>query len=135
MTIAPVDVIRSHLKPLCSRDNHVMKLEFGCSSANTGNQSSYHCGYVGCSVRYNSTHGYYTLMGIPGHTYAVDEPGVNTLKCPIHGRWLYRRQNMNAEPGVHWSCAVEGCEYGYDADIKGRFGQDRAKEFVQKMRA
>lgn len=72
MTITPVDVIRSHLKPLCSRDNHVMKLEFSCSGlarANTGNQSSYHCGYVGCSVLYKSTHGYYTLMGIPGRTY------------------------------------------------------------------
>jgi len=111
MTIASVDVIRSLLKPLCSRDNHVMKFEFGCSRANTGHQSSYHCGYVGCSVRYNSTHGYYMLMGMPGHTYAVDEPGVNTVKCPIHGRWLDRRQNMDAERGVQqWSCAVEGCE-------------------------
>jgi hypothetical protein len=50
------------------------------------------------------------LMGMPGHTYAVDEPGVNTVKCPKHGRWLYRRQKIDAEMGVHWSCGVEDCD-------------------------
>jgi hypothetical protein len=30
------------------------------------------------------------LMGMSDHAYALDEPGVNTVKCPIHGRWLYR---------------------------------------------
>jgi len=79
MTIASADVLSRHLKPLCPRDNHVMKYESDHSRANTGDQSSYHCGYVGCSVRYNSDRGYYMLMGMPGHTYAVDEPGVNTL--------------------------------------------------------
>lgn len=119
MTIASANLVSSHLKPHCSRDNHVMKYESGGSRANTGDHASYHCGYVGCSVRYNSTDGYYMLMGIPCHTYAVDEPGVNTFQCPIHGRWLYRRQNIDAEPGVHWSCGVEGCDYGYDANTKG----------------
>ncbi len=119
MTIASVDVMRSHLKVRCSRDNHVMKFESVGSRANTGDQSSYHCGYVGCSVRYNSTHGYFMLMGMPGNAYAVDEPGVNTVKCPIHGRWLYRHQNIDTEPGVHWSCSVEGCDYGCDAQTKG----------------
>ena len=119
MTIVSADVLSSHLRPLCSRDNHVMKYESGGSRANTGDRASYHCGYAGCSVRYNSTHGYYMLMGMPGHTYAVDEPGVNTLKCPIHGRWLYRRKNIDTEPGVRWCCGVEGCDYGYDAKTKG----------------
>jgi hypothetical protein len=99
MTIAPRDVMSSHLKPLCSRDNHVMKYEAGRSMANTGIQSSYHCGYLGCSVRYNSSTGYYMLMGMSGHTYAVAEPGVNTLKCPKHHHWLYRRENIEAKPG------------------------------------
>jgi hypothetical protein len=119
MMIASTNVLSTHLRPLCSRDNHVMKYESSGSRANSGSHASYHCASVGCSVRYNATDGYYMLMGMPDHTYAVDEPGVNTVKCPIHGRWLYRRQNIDAEPGVHWSCGVEGCDYGYDANTKG----------------
>ena len=119
MTIASADVLSSHLKPLCPRDNHGMSYESGGSRANTGDLASYHCGYVGCSVRYNSADGYYTLMGMPGHTCTVEEPGVNTEKCPIHDRWLYCRQNIDAEPGVRWCCGVEGCDYGYDAKTKG----------------
>ena len=119
MMNSSVDVLSSHLKPLCSRDNHVMKYESGGSRTNTGNPSSYHCGFVGCSVRYNSTKGYYMLVGMTDHTYAVDEPGVNTMRCPTHGRWLYRRENIDAEPGVRWCCGVEGCDYGYDAKTKG----------------
>ena len=118
MMISSADVLSSHLKPLCSRDNHVMKYESGGSRANTGNQASYHCGLVGCSVRYNSTDGYYMLIGMPDHANAVDEPGVNTVRCPIHGRWLYRRENIEAEPGVSWFCGVEGCDYGYNANTK-----------------
>ena len=117
--ISSADVLSSHLKPLCSRDNHVMKYESGGSRANTGKQASYHCGLVGCSARYNSTDGYYMLVGMPDHANAVDEPGVNTVKCPIHGRWLYRRENIEAEPGVRWFCGVEGCDYGYNANTKG----------------
>jgi hypothetical protein len=119
MMISSADVLSSHLKPLCSRDNHVMKYESGGSRANTGNQASYHCGLVGCSARYNSTDGYYMLIGMPDHANAVDEPGVNTVKCPIHGRWLYRRENIEAEPGARWFCGVEGCDYGYNANTKG----------------
>jgi len=52
MTIAPANLLSSHLNPLCSRDDHEMKYESGGSSTDTGNESSYHCGYVGCSVRY-----------------------------------------------------------------------------------
>ena len=88
-----------------------MKYESGGSRANTGDRASYHCGYVGCSVRYNSTAGYYMLMGNPNHTYAVEEPGTNTLKYPIQNDWLYRRKNIVAEPGVVWCCGVEGCDY------------------------
>ena len=57
------------------------------------------------------------LVGMPGHAYAVDEPGVNTMKCPIHGRWLYRRRNIDAEPArVRRFCGVEDCHYGYIAN-------------------
>jgi hypothetical protein len=119
MMNSSVDVLSGHLKPLCSRDNRVMKYESGGSRANTGNQASYHCGWIGCSVRYNSTDGYYMLVGMPDHANAVDEPGVNTVKCPIHGRWLYRRENIETEPGVRWFCGVEGCDYGYITNTKG----------------
>ncbi len=120
MKTVSANILSSHLRPLCSRDNHAMKYEFGGSRANTGDYASYHCGYVGCSVRYNLTHGYYMLMGMPGHTYTVDEPGVNTVKCPRHNQWLYRRENIDAEPGVRWSCGVEVCDYGYAANTKGQ---------------
>lgn len=111
MTTASADVLSRHLRPLCSRDNHLMKYESGGSRANIGDRASYHCDYVGCSVRYNSTDGYYMLMGIPNHTYAVDEPGMNTVKCPKHDHWLYRRTNIDGESGVGWCCGVEGCDY------------------------
>jgi hypothetical protein len=113
MMISSENVLNRLLKPLCSRDNHVMKYERGGSSAST--VASYHCGSAGCSVRYNSTAGYYMLIGMSGHAYAVDEPGVNTMTCPIHGRWLYRRKNIDAEPRVRWFCGVEDCHYGYIA--------------------
>jgi hypothetical protein len=119
MMISSENVLNRHLKPFCSRDNHVMKYEVGGSRANFGNLASYHCGSIGCSVRYNSTDGYFVLIGIPGQTYAVDEPGVNTVKCPIHGSWLYRRENIDAEPRVRWFCSVKGCKFGYTANSKG----------------
>src|SRR2546429_10010880 len=80
MTVTSADVLSRHLKPLCSRDNHVMKYESGGSRANTGDRASYHCGIAGCSVRYSSTDGYYMLIGMPDHANAVDEPGVNTAR-------------------------------------------------------
>jgi len=116
--ISSESILSPHLKPLCSRDNHVMKYELGDSRANIGRLASYHCGSVGCSVRYNSTAGYYMLIGMPDHACVVDEPGVNTMKCPIHGRWLYRRKNTDAESRVRWFCGVEDCHYGYLADAK-----------------
>jgi hypothetical protein len=97
MTTASANVLSSDLRPLRSRDNHVTKYESGGYRANTGGRALHHRGYVGCRVRYSSTAGYYTLMGIPNHTYAVDEPGINTLKCPRHGHWLYRRKSVDAE--------------------------------------
>ena len=118
MTVTSADVLSRHLKPLCSRDNHVMKYESGGSRANTGDRASYHCGIAGCSVRYSSTDGYYMLIGMPDHANAVDEPGVNTARCPIHGRWLYRREDLEAQAGVRWLCGVEGCDYRYSANTK-----------------
>ena len=58
-------------------------------------------------------------FGMPNHANPVDEPGVNTVKCPRHNHWLYRRQKIDADPGVDWCCGVEGCDYGYHVDTKG----------------
>jgi hypothetical protein len=85
MMISSGNVLNRQLKPLCSRDNHVMKYESGGSRANTGHLASYHCGSVGCSVRYNSTDGYYMLIGMAGHAYAVDEPGVRSAPNTVAG--------------------------------------------------
>lgn len=110
MIVNSVDVLSKRLKPLCCRDNHVMKYESANSKANTGDRASYHCGIAGCSVRYSATDGYHMLVGMPDHANAVDEPGVNTARCPLHG-WLYRREDIEAEAGVRWVCGVEGCDY------------------------
>ena len=40
MMNSSVAVLSSQLRPLCSRDNHVMKYESGRSRANIGNQAS-----------------------------------------------------------------------------------------------
>jgi hypothetical protein len=128
MMISLEKVLSRQLKPLCSRDNRVMKYESGGSRANSGNLASYHCGSVGCSVRYNSTAGYYMLMGMSGHAYALDEPGVNTVKCPIHGRWLYRRENIGAEPRVRRLSSWLHRRHN------GRLGQDLENTRAQKRR-
>jgi len=37
---------------------------------------------------------------------------------------LYRRESIDAEPGVRWCCGIEGCDYGYDASTKGDWVSD-----------
>src|SRR5258708_19687540 len=98
MMIWSENVLNRQLKPLCSRDNHAMKYESGGSRANTGHQASYHCGSVGCSVRYNSTDGYYMLIGIPGHAYAVNESAVNTIIFPIPPPRFFPQKTIAPEP-------------------------------------
>jgi len=51
-------------------------------------------------------------------TAELIQPGVNTLKCPRHKHWLYRRENVDAKPGARWCRGVEGCDYGYDASTE-----------------
>jgi len=53
------------------------------------------------------------LIGMPDHANPLDEPGVNTMRCPRHDHWLYRRENIHAEPGIDWCCGVEGCDYRF----------------------
>src|SRR5205085_8060413 len=91
MIVTSVDVLSRRLKPLCSRDNHVMKYESAGSRANSGDEAWYHCGSVGCSARYNPTYGYFMLIGMPEYANAVEGSGVNYLTCSSNGRGLYRR--------------------------------------------
>ena len=119
MAVSSVDVLSRELKPLCQRDNHPLKYESGRSRSNPEHQSSYHCGFEGCSVRYDPTDGYYTLLGVDEQVYRLEEPGVNTLKCPVHNCWLYRQQDLNTEAGVRWCCGIEHCHYCFNAPTKG----------------
>ncbi len=123
MRISFTDVLSSDLKPLCSRDNHIMKYQTRPPCSNAKNGACYYCGFIGCSVRYHSADGYYTLIGMPDHANSVDEPGVNLMQCPNHHRWLYRRYSVDAQGSVRWCCGVEGCDYGFDAKSKAiKFG-------------
>jgi hypothetical protein len=114
MMITSDTVLSRQLRPLCPRDDHAMEYELGSSGSNSGQRASYHCGLVGCSVRYNAITGYFMLMGMP-NTYSVDEPGVNVVRCPVHDCWLYRRENIAVAQCVRWCCSVEGCTYVYSA--------------------
>lgn len=126
MTMPSAEVLSIHLRPLCSRDNHLMRYESAGSKANTGSHASYHCGFAGCSVRYDPADGYYMLIGMPDRANPVDEPGVNTIRCPRDHQWLYRRATLGDEPGFGWFCGVEGCDYSsyegrlYAGSMKGQ---------------
>ncbi len=113
------DVLNRHLNPLCPRDNHVMKYESHGAWHNAERRAAYHCGYDGCTVRYDATDGYHTVLQRDDNDYRLEEPGVNTLKCPQHHSWLYRQKNLDTEPGVCWCCGIEGCSYRFDAPTKG----------------
>ncbi len=111
--------LNRRLKPLCPRDDHVMKYESAGSTLNVEHDPSYHCGFDGCPVRYDSTDGYYIVVGVDHRTYRLAEPGVNTLQCPEHGSWLYRQSDADTEAGTVWCCGVEGCQYCFHASTKG----------------
>ena len=119
--ISRLNVLSTRLVPRCSRDDHKMNYESGSWRPNSEGQSSYHCGFGGCSVRYDPTNGYHMLIGMPDREIPIDEPGVNTARCPQHGLWLYRRGSAGAQAGARWSCGVEGCVYDFDAKTKGNW--------------
>ncbi len=112
-------VLNSKLEPLCPRDNKTMRYEASGLPSGTDNRPSYHCGHEGCSVRYNLESGYFTLIGMPDRINALEEPGVNTLKCEKHGSWMYRRRDQEGESGAAWCCGVEGCDYCTQMGTKG----------------
>jgi hypothetical protein len=108
------------LEPICPRDEHRMRFEpKGISwkalpdDREFETMPSYHCNYESCSVRYDPANGYFTVVLTPDQPYFIEEPGVNLLRCPRHGAWLYKTKTEHRE-GDHrfdWRCGVEGCDY------------------------
>lgn len=110
------------LKPLCPRDNQVMRydakgIHWKDESGESQSIPSYHCGHVGCSVRYTHEQGYFTVVKTPEQPYFVEEPGTNLLQCPQHNSWLYRCRDEK-EDRLIWRCGVEDCYFTH-ADVPG----------------
>jgi hypothetical protein len=116
------EVLSRDITPLCPRDNHEMSYEQHgirwAEELKSGTQqvSSYHCGYFGCSVRYDLHEGYFTVIDAPELPHFVEEPGVNLLRCPKHGAWLYRSNEQDSRGKLSWRCGVDGCDYTH-ADV------------------
>ena len=110
-----LEILSKKLKPFCPRDNHVMHFEAKSIHWSDGTDEhtvpSYHCDFEGCSVRYNHTDGYFTVVDTPDHPFFVEEPGTNVLQCPRHGAWLYRGKDPNTGDAWAWRCGIDGCDY------------------------
>ena len=107
--------VSEELRPLCPRDGRVMHFDrTGVSWREAGKQQArpcYSCADRGCSVRYTPLDGYFTAILMPDLPQAVEEPGVNLLKCPRHETWLFRAVAENAGDALIWRCGVPGCDY------------------------
>lgn len=113
-------VLSRSISPICPRDNRTMGYEENGIrwteelGSETQHASSYHCGYFGCSVRYNLTDGYFTVIDAPDLPQFIGEPGTNLVQCPRHGAWLYRSSEGDPSGRLSWRCGVEGCDYVHD---------------------
>jgi len=104
-----------NLRPRCPRDNHVMRYEpagirWKDAWGRIETQPSYHCPYMGCSVRYHPEDGYFTVIYEPDLPFFVEEPATNLAQCPQHGTWLHREIEGDSDRFV-LRCGVEGCDY------------------------
>jgi hypothetical protein len=106
------------LKPICPRDDRVMHYEAkGISWKETPEDKevqvlpSYHCDFEGCSVRYDLFNGYFTVVHTPDQPFFIEEPGVNLVRCPRHGTWLYRKESHKGDSRYEWHCGVDDCDY------------------------
>jgi hypothetical protein len=110
--------LEQHLEPICPRDDHRMKFESegihwkaAPEDKKPQTMASYHCNYDGCSVRYDLERGYFSEVLTPDHPYFIEEPGVNVLRCPQHGTWLYRKAREEDGVRYEWRCGVKDCEH------------------------
>jgi hypothetical protein len=115
-----LDELRSDLIPACPRDNSVMVYDgtYLCMTDIVRHPGrferylpSYRCGAEGCVVRYRHVQGYFTLEASAEFPTVKPVPGVNVVKCPEHGHWLYMRARSVGEKGASWCCAEEGCNH------------------------
>ena len=118
MTQVSETSLNHKLEPLCPRDDQPMHFEEKGISWNAAldeqqkeSMPSYHCNYEGCSVRYDLLDGYFTVVNTPDQPYFIEEPGVNLLRCPQHGTWLYRAKSDSPDSRFEWRCGVDGCNY------------------------
>lgn len=113
-------VLNRSLEPLCTRDDHVMHYE---PSDGSGKQdqtlASYRCNFEGCSVRYDPQNGYFTVINTPDQPYFLEEPGVNLLRCPVQGTWLYKAASNDDAAQYTWRCGVDGCDYDHSRQSAG----------------
>ena len=115
-------VMSRELEPRCPRDNHVMRYEpagiqWKDPSGKTATLPSYHCPYMGCSVRYDPANGYFTVIGEPDLPYFVEEPATNLRRCPWHGAWLFRQVEGLTGRFV-LKCGAKDCAYAH-SDVGG----------------
>jgi hypothetical protein len=113
------------LAPLCPRDDRRMHFEAKGITWNAALDDShweflpsYHCNYDGCSVRFDLLNGYFTVVNTPDQPYFLEEPGVNQLRCPRHGTWLYRSESHNPDTRYEWRCGVDGCDHVHPGNAK-----------------
>jgi|ERR1700722_10040942 len=106
------------LSPLCSRQNHVMRYELGGGlvwkeefDKKLQTLSSYHCGYLGCTVHYAPSEGDFTAVDASDIPHFIGEPGVNLYICPRHGTWLHKSREEAGTPNLVWQCGIENCNY------------------------
>src|SRR5260370_31145859 len=119
--------MRTDLRPLCSRHNHVMTyepsgLQWRDMTRPKGTVSArpyYRCTSSGCRVRYSSAQGYFTIAGAPEYPTCVQEPA-NVMKCPADDQKLYIREHTQGEKGRTWCCGVEGCAHSF-VDLPGEW--------------
>ena len=108
--------LNQSIKPLCPRDRHVMCYDGKGIPAlgeadDDGAAPCYRCNCKGCTVRYTPVDGYFTVIEMPDLAQAVEEPGVNLLRCPRHAAWLYRAISETPGEDLVWRCGVQGCDY------------------------
>jgi hypothetical protein len=68
--------------------------------------SSYHCGYMSCTVRYAPSEGYFTVVDAPSIPHFVEEPEVNLYTCLRHGTWLYQSRAEGDIRKLVWRCGT-----------------------------
>lgn len=113
------------LEPLCPRDDHRLRFDPKGIAWNAALDEkhreflpSYHCNYDGCSVRYDLLSGYFSVVNTPEQPYFIEEPGVNQVRCPRHGTWLYRGESQTPAARYEWRCGVDGCDYVHARDVR-----------------